>query len=247
MQLPQFQIPHVEYVLTGLVALVLAFAIGVTAHRRGHSGIAYFFVSIILSPLFGFLALATVGSRPRGEFNIQERGPHEPSANRRQLDDLARLGVKDPAILDGLGRDQADSIIRQLHTGPETSSLVPLFLLVVFGSGVIFVMFSHFKVGNLLPPTAGSETPAVSDPDGTPVSPTQGGGPGSGAVTFATPAPWAGPLIIMKPVVVQSRYGKVTIPVGTQVTLLSAGDGRVKIQYAGDVALVPMSATNYPQ
>lgn len=41
---------------------MLCLLVGYAAGQRGHSGLAYFFVSLILSPLIGFLVLLASGT-----------------------------------------------------------------------------------------------------------------------------------------------------------------------------------------
>jgi hypothetical protein len=54
-----------------------------------------------------------------------------------------------------------------------------------------------------------------------------------------------GPFVVTRAVSLKTRFGRVTIPAGTQITVLGADRGQVQISCAGDVVTIPAAWTNY--
>jgi hypothetical protein len=68
------------------------------------------------------------------------------------------------------------------------------------------------------------------------------------ATPFPIPPPAGidGPFVVTRPISLKTRYGKVSIPAGTQITVLSVDRGQLQISCAGDVVTIPAAWTNYP-
>lgn len=244
MAIPHVNLAHPEILFAVLVGLVLAIAIGTTAQRRGHESFIYFLLSILLTPIVGFLALVVAGVRPRGQIDIPERWAREADLTSEQASELARLGMQDRALRESLGRAQADAVLAQMRAQQSSASIVPLFFLIVFAIGALF--FAHTRFHRTPPGSPESfDAPVSADTDA------EAPHPELREETPPAPIPrttaWTGPLVITQPVEVNARFGKVTIPVGTQVTLLAVGRTQVQIRYGADIANIPIVATNYPR
>ena len=53
-------------VIGGIIWLVLCFVIAAGAGNRGRSAVGFFFLSALLSPLIGFIALIALGNKKPG-------------------------------------------------------------------------------------------------------------------------------------------------------------------------------------
>lgn len=53
------------------------------------------------------------------QFDVPPRQPYEPNATKHQKNRIWKLGYKNQEVMDNLGRDQAEFIIRKIHTEYE--------------------------------------------------------------------------------------------------------------------------------
>ena len=230
------------------VWLIFAAIVAQTARYRGHSYWLFFVLSLLISPILAVLVMAALPYRANvGTYIFPVRYGEERPATEEQKQTLRNLGLTDEGMLRSLGTRQANSIINQLRAGSPMEwgtflialIICPLAIYAIRKYGKDYQEQHPNPSATSVPALHGGATPAPALPV-----------PGLSRVPPApTPAPRSatGPIVVVRPIVVSARYGQITIPVGTQISVLAASQGRLTIRYAGETYIVPAASTSYPQ
>jgi hypothetical protein len=239
-----------------VVALIFAVIVAQSARYRGHSYWLFFVLSLLLTPILAILFMAALPYRANvGKYIIPRRYGEEPKATGEQRRKLWKLGLNDEGLIESLGTRQAGNIINQLGNNSPMEWRTFVIALIVCPLSLYFLrkVYVDYQSNSSLHYTFNGletwwrATPAPSSPE--PTLPA----PPSSAPAFrsATPAPVprsaTGPIVVTRPITIAARYGRVTIPVGARITVLSANQGQLTIRYAGETYIVPAAFTSYPQ
>jgi hypothetical protein len=227
-----------------VAALVFAVIVAQSARYRGHSYWLFFVLSLLLTPIFAILFMAALPYRANvGKYIVPRRYGEEPKATEEQRRKLWKLGLNDEGLIESLGTRQASNIINQLGNNTPMEWRTFVIALIVCPLSLYFLrkVYVDYQANSSLHYTFyGLEawwraTPTPSSPELSLPAPSSS----APAFRSATPAPVprsaTGPIFVIRAIVVPARYGQVTIPAGTQITVLSENRGRLIIRYAGEI------------
>jgi hypothetical protein len=230
-------------VLVGLVIwLIFAVIVAQTARYRGHSYALFFVLALLLSPMLAVLVMAALPYRANaGKYIIPGRCGEERPATEEQKRTLRKVGLTDEGLLRSLGTRQANGIINQLGKGNPMEWGAFVIALVVCPLA-IYAIRSYCLDYHEHHPNEWAPYVPVLHLDGAPAAALP-----VPALSRATPAARSapGPVVVVRPIAVPTRYGQITIPVGTQITVLAINQGRLTIRYSGETYIVPAASTNY--